>query len=82
MASNERIDSSPLEAICGGTLVTASVASDGGSTLSKERQREALGFPLPFVPVTLRGRLEDILDRRRLAEMIAASSVGLARAGR
>jgi hypothetical protein len=76
--TDERIDTSRLGAICGETLVTASVASAGGATLSKQQQREALAFPLAFVPITDRGALVEIVDRGRLAEMVAAAAVGIA----
>jgi hypothetical protein len=75
---DEPIAPSRLESICGETLVRTSVAAEGAARLSKQKQREALAFPLPFVPITDRGALVEIVDRRHLAEMIAAAAVGVA----
>lgn len=43
--------------------------------MSKKQERAILAFPLSYVPITERGRLTDVVDKRRLAEKIAVSAV-------
>jgi hypothetical protein len=69
--SPERVDLKKLQALAGRTLITDSVPSEGGRTLSSQEQRAIIAFPLPYVPITDHGRLDEIVDRLRLAEKIA-----------
>jgi hypothetical protein len=70
------VDPERLETLAGNTLIKSSVESYGEQTLTKERQLAILTFPLDYVPITDRGRLSEIIDRRRLGERIAFSVVG------
>lgn len=72
----ERVDIRTLQALAGQALVAESVPSEGQRILSNRQQRAVLAFPLAYVPVTDRGRLDEIVDRSRLAERIALSTVG------
>lgn len=74
--SPERVDLKRLQTLAGRTLITASVQSEGERNLSKQQQRAILAFPLPFVPITDHRRLDQIVDRPRLADKIAHSAVG------
>lgn len=75
-APTERVDLSSLEEIAGPLLITDSVPSEGGRALSSRQQRDVLMFPLPYVPITDRGTLEELIDQSRLAKQIALSAVG------
>jgi hypothetical protein len=73
----DRVDPMRLYALAGQALITASVEGSGEQSLSKEKQREILAFPLSYVPITYRGRLDEVVDKGQLAEKIASSAVGL-----
>jgi hypothetical protein len=72
----ERVDLRALQALAGRELIAESVPSEGQRVFSSRQQRAILAFPLPYVPMTDRGRLDEIVDRSRLAERIALSTVG------
>jgi hypothetical protein len=74
--TKDRVDISTLQALAGQALITESVSSEGERVLSSRQQRAVLAFPLPYVPITDRGKLEELVDRSRLAERIAFSVVG------
>jgi hypothetical protein len=74
--TEERVDLSTLQALAGRALITESVPSEGERTLSSRQQRAILAFLLPYVPITDRSRLDEIVDRARLAERIALSVTG------
>jgi hypothetical protein len=76
--TEERVDLSALQALAGQALITESVQSEGERTLSSQQQHAVLTFPLPYVPITDRGRLDELIDRSQLAERIALSVVGTA----
>jgi hypothetical protein len=75
-APEERVDLGALQALAGRELIAESVSSEGQRVFSSRQQRAILAFPLPYVPMTDRGRLDEIVDRSRLAERIALSTVG------
>jgi hypothetical protein len=74
--TEERVDLGTLQALAGRALIVDSVSSEGPRILSNRQQRAVLAFPLPYVPITDRGRLDELVDRSRLAERIALSAVG------
>jgi hypothetical protein len=74
--TEERVEITTLQALAGRALITESVPSEGERTLSSRQQRAVLAFPLPYVPITDRSRLDEIVDRSRLAERIALSVTG------
>lgn len=71
------VDPMRLYALAGKALITASVESSGEQSLSRQKQRELLAFPLNYVPITYRGLLDEVIDKGELAKMIASSAVGL-----
>ena len=73
--ANDRVDAAQLHRLAGPALIADSVESEGERTMSKMQEREILAFPLSYVPITERGRLTDVVDKRRLAEKIAISAV-------
>jgi hypothetical protein len=74
--TRKRVDVRTLQALAGRELIAESVPSEGQRALSTRQHRAVLAFPLPYVPITDRGALEEIVDRSRLAERIARSAVG------
>lgn len=75
-APEERVDLRTLQTLAGRVLIVESVPSEGQRMLSNWQQRAVLAFPLPYVPITDRGALDEIVDRSRLAERIARSAIG------
>jgi hypothetical protein len=73
--ANERVDAPGLHTLAGPTLIAESVEYEGDRIMSKEQQRSILVFPLSYVAITVRGRLTDVVDKRRLADKIALSTV-------
>jgi hypothetical protein len=73
----DRVNPRRLDELATPALIHDRVETKGEQTLSKQQQRAILVFPLSYVPITDRGRLDGIVDKRRLAEKIALSAVGL-----
>ena len=73
----DKVDARRLYTLAGKTLITASVDGSGEQSLSKQKQREILTFPLNYVPITYQGRLDKVIDKEQLTEKIALSAVGL-----
>jgi hypothetical protein len=72
----DRVDLLRLYEFAGQALIVDRVEVNGEQNLSKTQQRAILEFPLNYVPITDRdGRLHDIIDKRRLASIIAHSAV-------
>jgi hypothetical protein len=74
--SSERVDEERLLTLAGRALVTASVQSEPGATLSRQQQRAILAFPLAYVPITNQRKLDQIVDKGLLAYRIARVAVG------
>jgi hypothetical protein len=73
----DKVDARRLYTLAGKTLITASVNGGGRRKLSKQEQREILTFPLSYVPITYRDRLDKVIEQGELTEKIALSAVGL-----
>jgi hypothetical protein len=65
-----------LDELAGPALIHDLVEYKGEQTLSKKQQSAILRFPLNFVPITVRDRLDEVVDKRWLAEEIARRTVG------
>ena len=72
---DDRVDAARLHTLAGAALIDESVEPEGDRIMPKKQQRAILAFPLSYVPITERGRLTDVVDKRRLAEKIAISAV-------
>jgi hypothetical protein len=77
LQQTDLVDPKRLDEFAAPALIHDCVEAKGEQTLSKQQQRAILAFPLSYVPITDRGRIDEIVDQGRLAKKIALSAVGL-----
>lgn len=72
-----RVDRTRLSHLAGKALITESIEVDVGEALSRRERLDIVAFPLSYVPITNRhGRLEVVLDKRRIARSMGFSVLG------
>jgi hypothetical protein len=75
--SVDQVDRARLSHLAGEALITESIEVDVGEALSRRERLDIVAFPLTYVPITnRRGRLEVVLDKRRIARSMGFSAVG------
>jgi hypothetical protein len=76
LAGADWVDRKRLDDLATPVLIHDSVEAKGEQTLSKQQQSAILLFPLSYVPITVGGRLDEVVEKRRLANNIALLAVG------
>lgn len=70
------VDATRLNKLAAPALIHDRVESRGEQILSKQQQRAILLFPLNFVPITVYGQLDAVVDKKWLTAEIALRTVG------
>ena len=70
------VDATRLNKLAAPALIHDRVESRGEQILSKQQQRAILLFPLNFVPITVYGQLDAMIDKKWLTAEIALRTVG------